>query len=116
PSPTSINPDLPFEVGEVILQCLSKDPYDRFATAGDLASTLEMSWSNTPTVRRPRKKSAPMLPAGVPPAAAVPSITLPIAAAIAPITARADVSPPELLSISKRKAPLLPGWWPVAVA
>jgi serine/threonine protein kinase len=116
PSPTSINPDLPPEVEEVILQSLSKDPYDRFATAGDLASTLEMSWSNTTTARRPRKKSAPMLPAGVPPAAAVPSITLPIAAAVAPITAGAEVSSPEPLPVSQGKAPLLPGWWPLAVA
>src|SRR6185369_10879149 len=47
PAPTSVNPDLPSDVADVVLQALSKDPTDRFAMAGDLASALEMSWSNT---------------------------------------------------------------------
>jgi serine/threonine-protein kinase len=116
PLPTSINSSLSPDVENIILQVLSKDPADRFATAGDMASALEMSWSNTDATSRDRRGATPMLPAGVPPAAAVPSITLPNVAAVAPVTAAAEASQLEQTSASKQKSALLPGWWPLALA
>jgi serine/threonine-protein kinase len=115
PPPTTLNANLPPDVETVILQALSKDPGDRFATAGDLASTLEMSWSSS-TAGRDRKGAAAMLPAGVPPAADVPSITLPNAAAVAPVTTGAEVGPADQGPTPKKKATLLPGWWPLGLA
>lgn len=112
PAPTSINPNLPADVEDVVLQALSKDPTDRFATAGDMASALEMSWSNKGVAGRDRRAPA-MLPAGVPPAAAVPSITLPTAAAVAPV-AIAEPSTPEQTRSQSKTSTLLPTWWPVA--
>lgn len=114
PPPTSINPNLPPDVEDVILQALAKDPTDRFATAGDMASALEMSWSNAGAAHRDRKASA-MLPAGVPPAAVVPSITLPTAAAVAPVAVTTESPQPELTQAAPKKSELLPGWWPLAI-
>ncbi|NJN95613.1 MAG: protein kinase [Anaerolineales bacterium] len=113
PAPTSINPNLSADVEDVLLQALSKDPTDRFATAGDMASALEMSWSSKGAAGRDRRAPT-MLPAGVPPAAVVPSITLPTAAAVAPVTI-AEPSAPEQTRSRSRALPLLPGWWPLAV-
>lgn len=112
PPPISLNPNLPSDVEDVILQALAKDPSDRFATAGDMASALEMSWSSTASRDR---KAATMLPAGVPPAAVVPSITLPNVAAVAPVSVAADLAQAAPVSGALMKAPLLPGWWPLAV-
>lgn len=113
PPPTSINPNLPSDVEDVLLQALAKDPADRFATAGDMAAALEMGWSN-PTASRDRK-GVTMLPAGVPPAAVVPSITLPNVAAVAPVSA-ADLAQaaPIVGGVLTKPSPL-PGWWPLAV-
>ncbi|MCK6626399.1 MAG: protein kinase [Anaerolineae bacterium] len=113
PAPTSVNPNLPADVEDVVLQALSKDPADRFATAGDMASALEMSWSSKGAAGRDRKAPT-MLPAGVPPAAVVPSITLPTAAAVAPVAIAAESSASEQARPRSRTS-LLPGWWPVAV-
>lgn len=113
PPPTSLNPNLPSDVEDVILQALAKDPSDRFATAGDMASALEMSWSN-PAASRDRKAAA-MLPAGVPPAAVVPSITLPNVAAVAPVSVATDLAQAAPVSGALIKPPLLPSWWPLVV-
>jgi hypothetical protein len=40
PDPISLAPDTPFELAEIILRCLAKDPAHRFATAGDLETAL----------------------------------------------------------------------------
>lgn len=112
PAPASINPNLPADVEDVVLQALSKDPTDRFATAGDMASALEMSWSTKGAAGRD-KRAPTMLPAGVPPAAAVSSITLPTAAAVAPV-AIAEPSAQEQTRSQAKTSTLLPAWWPVA--
>jgi serine/threonine-protein kinase len=113
PPPTSINPTLPSDVEDVILQALAKDPSDRFATAGDMASALEMSWSSAAASRE--RKAATMLPAGVPPAAVVPSITLPNVAAVAPVSVAADLAQTAPVSGALIKSPSLLGWWPLVV-
>jgi serine/threonine-protein kinase len=112
PPPTSINSTLPSDVEDVIFQALAKDPADRFVTAGDMASALEMSWSSSASRDR---KAAAMLPAGVPPAAVVPSITLPNVAAVAPVSAAADVVQTAPGSGLLSKSPFLPSWWPLMV-
>lgn len=112
PPPTSINPNLSSDVEDVVLRTLAKDPTDRFATAGDLASALEISWSGTAaTPGKGRKAPPPVLPAGVPAPAAVPSMTLPNSAALAP-TAPATEFPQS--QSPEQKSRLL-GWWPMAV-
>jgi serine/threonine-protein kinase len=90
--PTVVNPDLPHGVEEVILKALAKDPTDRFTTASDMAMALQAAWSNGASARARKSSNAfvPVLPAGVPPAAQVPSMTLPNAAAVAPVTATAE--------------------------
>lgn len=45
PLPTSINPELPPAVEQVILKSLAKDPHDRFPSAGAFAEMLEAAWS-----------------------------------------------------------------------
>jgi serine/threonine protein kinase len=112
PPPTSINSTLPSDVEDVIFQALAKDPSDRFATAGDMASALEMSWSN---VGGRERKAATMLPAGVPPAAVVPRMTLPNVAAVAPVSVTGDLMPTAPVSGALIKSPSLPGWWPLVV-
>lgn len=110
PPPTSINPNLPADVEDVLLRALAKDPTDRFATAGDLASALEMSWSEgAATSGKGRKSPPPMIPAGVPAPAAVPSLTLPNSAALAPAPVEMSQSQPQ-----GQKSRLL-GWWPMAI-
>lgn len=100
PAPRDINPDLPPDVEEVILRTLAKDPADRFATATDLAIALQAAWGNgvPSAVAGVKTFVPPVLPAGVPPASEVPSITLPNAAALAPVapTAEAGLAEPGL--------------------
>lgn len=48
PPPTDFNPAIPFEVEDVVLQALAKEPEDRFATAGDLADALD-TWDHAPS-------------------------------------------------------------------
>ncbi len=110
PSPTSINPNLPLDVENVMLQTLAKDPIDRFATAGDLASALEMRWSSVAATTEKGRKALP-LPAGVPDAAAVGRLTLPTSAAVAPVTITSELRQEE-----RPKKPILVfGWWPLAL-
>jgi serine/threonine-protein kinase len=87
PLPTSLNPKLPPDVESVILRAMAKDPADRFATAGDMAAALETSWSEGSLAggSQSRKMAPPVLPAGVPPATAVPQLTLPTSTAAAPL-------------------------------
>jgi formylglycine-generating enzyme required for sulfatase activity len=40
PSPRTVNPDLPESVEQVILKALTKDPDERYATAGELSQAL----------------------------------------------------------------------------
>lgn len=112
PPPSSINPNLSPDVEEVILRALAKDPTDRFATAGDLASALEMSWSEGAVATgKGRKSPPPVLPAGVPAPAAVPSITLPNSAAVAPV----GVTPELVQSKPQARKRGGIGWWPLAL-
>ncbi len=86
--PTAINPNLPQDVEDIILKALAKDPVDRFVTTGDMALALEAALSEGRAFEQRNKKrvaTAPQMPAGVPPAAEVSSMTLPRAAAVAPI-------------------------------
>ena len=91
PPPTMFNSNLPLGVENVILKALSKQPMDRFATAGELFLALQQAWSGVTSVEpRDSQPLAPVLPVGVPPAAEVPNITLPNAAAIAPVSTTGD--------------------------
>jgi hypothetical protein len=39
-SPREIEPDIPVELERIILECLTKDPKERFADAGILKATI----------------------------------------------------------------------------
>ncbi len=86
PAPTSINSNIPQEVENVILKALAKEPGDRFVIASDLAHALEAAWGDGNNLQG-QFMAPPPVPAGVPAAADVPKMTLPNAAAVAPITA-----------------------------
>ncbi len=107
--PSVINPDLSRDVEEVILKSLSKQPVDRFATAGEMAFALKMAWSGlSPAKEKAQKSFVPVLPTGVPPAAEVSDITLPDAMAVTPIPGAAEgLEPGE----STSEKSLLFGWW-----
>ena len=84
------------EVEKVILRALSKQPVDRFSSAGEMAEALEVAWSAASDGKPDQQESfTPVLPVGVPPIAEVPNITLPNTAAIAPVPAAA--APAETL-------------------
>jgi serine/threonine-protein kinase len=118
--PTALNPDLPREVEDVILRALAKEPVDRFATAGDMALALEAAWQSEPVFESgPGNVPGPVLPAGAPPVAEVPDMTLPNAAAVAPV---ASVDGASATLPSKEKArpqpaekSLLSNWWFIAL-
>ena len=76
---------VPPHVEAAVLRAMAKAPADRFATASHLAAALQAAWGNgvPSAVAGVRTFVPPVLPAGVPPAAEVPSITLPNAAALA---------------------------------
>jgi serine/threonine protein kinase len=44
PSPSSLVPDIPTEVDEVVMRAVDRDPARRFATARDMALALEAAW------------------------------------------------------------------------
>jgi len=44
PSPSSIKPDVPFEVEEVILKALAKKTIDRYAKVSDLVKAFKQAW------------------------------------------------------------------------
>jgi serine/threonine protein kinase/Tol biopolymer transport system component len=71
PSPRAMRPDLPEPLEAIILRCLSKQPAERFATAGELAGALAAQ--SLPS--RVQSLSARTLPfqAVAPPATPVPS-------------------------------------------
>lgn len=48
PPPTSIKPDLPVEVEQVILKALAKQRSDRYAKVSDLVSAFKNAWLLTP--------------------------------------------------------------------
>lgn len=111
PPPTTINPNLSHDVESVILRTLSKDPSDRFATAGDMVSALEMSWSNTTGVVNKGRQVLPPMPAGVPAVAVVPSMTLPTSAAVAPVVAAVDLRREE----RQKQPPMSPPGWLISL-
>jgi hypothetical protein len=57
-----------------------------------------------------------MLPAGVPPAAEVPRITLPTSAAVAPVTVAPEAYAENQTPATRKKSGPFPGWWPIALA
>jgi serine/threonine-protein kinase len=117
PAPRTINPDLPQDVEDVIMRTLAKDPTDRFATASDMASALQAAWGNGVSSAIGSGKSfiPPVLPAGVPPAAQVSSITLPNAAAIAP-AATAEIAPAEVFpKADQTRKRIVPMWLSLAL-
>ena len=68
PQPKTINPDLSLAVEQVILEALSKNPNDRFQTAGEMADTLETAVAlarGEMTVRVP--DTAPLSPEAIGP-------------------------------------------------
>ncbi len=110
--PSAVKTDLPRDVEEVILKSLAKQPVDRFDTASGMAVALEAAWEGVvPDKGKGQKAFTPVLPTGVPPVAEVPNITLPIAAAIAPMPAAVEAAEQET-----REKSLLAGWWPWALA
>ena len=116
--PKVINSELSPDVEAVILKALAKQPVDRFASTGEMAAALDVAWSGLVTDdSEAQKSSVPVLPVGVPPAAEVPNITLPNAAAIAPLPTPADTGQtggPEFSSLGKKFSS--PGWWLLGVA
>lgn len=48
PDPAEVNPKVPHEVADIVLRALSKDPTQRFATAGEFARVLTAWRSYTP--------------------------------------------------------------------
>lgn len=76
--PTSVNPNLPLAVEDIILTGLAKEPNDRFETAIDMALRLEAAWSGSSGEENGMPRSlASILPAGVPSASEVARLTLP---------------------------------------
>jgi serine/threonine protein kinase len=112
--PSLLNTDLPREVEKVTLKALSKEPVDRFTSAGEMALALKIAWDASPNGEPDQASFSPVLPVGVPPVAEVPSITLPNAAAITPVPATSEVPQEGVLAPSEKKSPL-PGWWPLAL-
>lgn len=90
PAPRSINPDLEYGVEEVIFRALSKDPGDRFKTAGEMAAALRAAWgSDQANAFATPPQIVP--PAGVPSPGQVEQETWPV---IRPVSPAAD-TPPE---------------------
>jgi serine/threonine protein kinase len=117
PAPTLINPDLPRSVEKIILKAMSKQSVDRFESAGELATGLEVAWTGAYESKTDQLPPAPVLPpVGVPSVSEVPKMTLPNAAAIAPPLATAAESHEKKEAAHDRKKPVLPGWWPLALA
>ncbi|MCB9105876.1 MAG: serine/threonine-protein kinase [Anaerolineales bacterium] len=117
PSPRSINPDLEHSVEDVILRALSKDPSDRFISAGDMALALQAAWSNgVPTsVGASAAMPGPILPPGVPPASEVKNITLPDVRSVSPVADRPpDVATSEQLAARPKEEKSSTHWLPMA--
>jgi hypothetical protein len=111
PPPTMFNPNLPLDVENVILKAMSKQPVDRFATAGEMFLALERAWSGAPPPESTDSPPlAPVLPVGVPPAAEVPNITLPNAAAVAPIPTTSDLDGVEEQGAPPTQSPFRSKW------
>jgi hypothetical protein len=103
PQPSSLQPDLPPALEEVILRCLAKRPEDRFATGHDLAEALQGALGDSElrtiiTARRPDAPATPTpvvraTPAASPPATAATAATAPAAAVAADLQAPAAKAP-----------------------
>ncbi len=114
--PAQLNPDLSPELEEIILKAMSKQPVDRFNTAGELAAALTAAWSGAETVAPARRRAEPpVLPVGVPPPAEAPNITLPNIAAVAPAVPAIEADQPAAPAAPRR----ISGWsgrWLLVVA
>lgn len=69
PAPSTLRPDLPPTVDQVVLQATAKEPAERFATAEALASALADAWQRSPAATPPPLPAAPAAPAAQKPAA-----------------------------------------------
>ena len=64
PLPSSIKPDIPASIEQVILKALAKDPRDRFSTAAEFAAAWKRALEEKEPARRaPEAISAPASPA-----------------------------------------------------
>ncbi|MCB0165582.1 MAG: serine/threonine-protein kinase [Anaerolineae bacterium] len=116
PSPRSINPELEYSVEDVILRALSKDPADRFISAGDMALALQAAWSNgVPTAGGASTPiPGPILPPGVPPASEVKNITLPDVRSVSPVADRPpNVATTEQLAAQSKQEKSSANWLPM---
>ncbi|MEJ2747936.1 MAG: protein kinase, partial [Anaerolineae bacterium] len=67
-----LRPDVPFELTQIINKALSKDPADRFATAGELAAALrqvDLTGTAVPATSSPPPSSKPVVPEAAKPTA-----------------------------------------------
>ena len=58
PSPRSVRPDLPEAVERVILKAMSKEPDDRYQTAGEMGRALHAAVKPDRAAPRPRRRNA----------------------------------------------------------
>src|SRR5215207_7571396 len=72
PLPSSIKPDIPASIEQVILKALAKDPKDRFSTAAEFAAT----WKRALEAKEPAWRKAETIPA--------PGSNAPISLAVTP--------------------------------
>jgi tetratricopeptide (TPR) repeat protein len=64
PAPSTLNPDVPRELDEIVLTCLHKDPGRRFASFADLEAALERIGRQLEGAIPQSPKSAPIQPRG----------------------------------------------------
>ena len=101
PLPRDINPEIPGAIERVILKALSKDPEDRFATAGDMVLALQAAMSRSADVETPEMSAEILVPTSSL-AATTPPPLLPTTASPTPApTALPLTYAPQSISLTK---------------